>query len=115
MIVVAFPLVNAGIVVPLRWIGIAVLVVILLALVVAGIIVARLIIVRIRRIVPRRIWVIVTTIVRGAIGVGVRVVRVRPPRIKADIEDHPRAINEAALMTIPPMVAVMVPIPMPLP
>ena len=88
-IVVRFGLVNTGIVVPLRLIGIAVLVVILLALVVTGIIVARLIIVRIRRIVPGRIWVIITTIVRGAIGVVVRVVPVRPSRIKADIEDHP--------------------------
>src|SRR5438094_7283169 len=113
LIVVAFSLVNTGIVVPVRLIGIAVLVVILLALVVTGIIVARLIIVRIRRIVPGRIWVIITTIVRGAIGVGVRGIRVRPQRIKADIEDHPRSVKEMTSVAVPPVIAVAVPITMP--
>src|SRR5216110_2026150 len=113
-VVVRLSLVNTGIVVALRLVGIAVLVVIHLPLVIAGVVVAGIVIVRIRIIVAvgRR----AVAIIRKAIVVVVivRVVR-RPPRRKPQIEDHPRSINEGALVAIPPMVAVAVPVAMPIP
>src|SRR5881409_3811590 len=107
-------LVNSGIVVALRLIGIAVLIVIHLALVIAGVVVSGAIIVRIRIIVPvgRR----AVAIIRKAIVVVVIVRLVPgPPRIKSRTEDHPRSVNEAASVTIPPMVTVTVPVAMPIP
>src|SRR5262245_35344792 len=104
----AFPLVTAGIVVTVSLIGIAVLVVIHLAVVIAGIIVTRIVIVRIR------IGVVVVGI-SVTIEVIVRVQRVRPPGIESCREDHPCPVNEAAAMTVPPMITVAIPIPMPTP
>src|SRR5215471_758169 len=106
--VIAFALVNAGIVVTHSLIGIAVRVVIHCALVIAGIVVTRIVIVRIR------IGVVVVGI-SVTVGVIVRVPPGRPPGIESHIEDHPCSINEAAAMAVPPMIAVAVPIPMPIP
>src|SRR6202035_4415102 len=113
-IVVRFGLVNTGIVVILRLIGIAVLIVMHLPLIIAGIVVARLRIGRIRvvvvvvRVIVARVW--------RAVAVVVRIVSaIPPPRIKTDIEYHPRSIDEAAPMAIPPMVAMPVPVAMPIP
>src|SRR5215510_1179450 len=113
-IVVCFSLVNSGIVVGLRLIGIAVLIVIHLPLVIAGVVVSGVVIVRIRIIVTvgRR----AVAIIRKAIVVEVIVwVVPGPPGRKSQIEDHPRSINEGALMAIPPMVAIAVPVAMPIP
>src|SRR2546423_916580 len=106
-ILVCLSLVNTGIVGALRLVGIAVLIVIHLPLVIAGI---RIVRIRIIVTVGRR----AVAIIRKAIVaiVIVRVVR-RPPRRKSQIEDHPRSINEGALVAIPPMVAVAVPVAMP--
>src|SRR4030095_2713566 len=113
-IVVRFSLVNTGIVVALRLVGIAVLIVIHRPLVIAGVVVSGIVIVRIRITITvgRR----AVAIIRKAIVVEViiRVVR-RPPRRKSQIEDHPRSIDEGALVAIPPMVAVAVPVAMPIP
>src|SRR5438477_4837305 len=113
-VVVRLSLVNTGIVVALRLVGIAVLIVIHLTLVIARVVVAGIIIGRIRITITvgRR----AVAIIRKAIVVVVivRIVR-RPPWRKAQVEDHPRSINEGALVTIPPMVAVAVPVAMPIP
>src|SRR2546423_15596327 len=98
----------------LRWVKTAFSIVIHLPLVTGGVVTAGLIIVRIGRMITvgRR----AVAIIRKAIVVVVivRVVR-RPPRRKAQVEDHPRSINEGALVAIPPMVAVAVPVAMPIP
>src|SRR3989440_9730698 len=111
--VVPFILVNPGIIVALGLVGIAVLVVMHLPLVIAGVVISGIVIVRIRIIITvgRR----AVAIIRKAIVVVVivRVVR-RPPRREAQVEDHPRSINEGASVTIPPMVAIAVPIAMPI-
>src|SRR5262245_55571800 len=113
-IVVRLSLVNTGIVVALRLVGIAVLVVIHLPLVISGVVVAGIIIVRIGIIVAVRRGAV--AIIRNAIVVVVivRVVR-RPPRRKPQIENHPRPINERTPLTIPPVVAIAVPVAMPIP
>jgi len=109
-------LVNTGIVVALRLVGIAVLIVIHLPLVIAGVVVAGIIIVRIGIIITvrRRAVAIIRKAIVVVVVVIVRVVR-RPPRRKSQIKDHPRSINEGASVTIPPVVAIAVPIAMPIP
>src|SRR6266508_1913318 len=113
-IVLYFSLVNTEVVVTLRLAGKVILIVIHLSLVIAGVVVAGVVIVRLRLIVPvgRR----AVAIIRKAIVVVV-IVRVvpGPPRIKSRTEDHPRSVNEAASVTIPPMVTVTVPVAMPIP
>src|SRR5205814_8416494 len=111
-IVVRFSLVNAGIIVALRLIRIAVLIVIHLALVIAAV-VAGIVIVRIGNIirrVRRAVAIIRDTI---AVVVIVWVVPRRPPRIESDIKDDPRAVKEMTSVAVPPVIAVAVPITMP--
>src|SRR5439155_22122279 len=53
--------------------------------------------------------------VRGAVGEVIgRGPRPRPPWIKSDSKDHPRSVDEGAPVTIPPMIAVTVPIAIPI-
>src|SRR4029434_5883394 len=113
-IVVRFSLVNTGIVVALRLVGIAVLIVIHLSLVIAGVVVAGIIIVGVRIVIAevRRAGAIIRDVI--AVVFIIRVVR-RPPRRKYQTEHHPRSINEGASVTIPPVVAIAVPVAMPIP
>src|SRR5262245_31859613 len=89
------------------------LIVIHLALVIAGVVVTRIVIVRIRIVIDevRRDGAILRDVV--AVVFIIRVVR-RPPRIKSDTKDHPRFVDEATPVTVPPMIATSVPVAMPI-
>lgn len=63
--------------------------------------------------------IIVTRVFIIRVGVAVSVVIVwitpiRPPRIESGVEDHPGAVNVTAAVTVPPVIAIAGPIPMPI-
>src|SRR5437867_5063572 len=108
-------LINAGIVVSLRLIRVAVLIVIRLPLVIARIVGTRLVIVRIGIVVTISVVRRIVAGVRGSVSEVIgRSPRPRPPRIESATKDHPRSVDEGAPVTIPPMIAVTVPIAMPI-
>src|ERR1700730_565999 len=45
-----------------------------------------------------------------AVGVVIRVIPIWPPRIEAGVKDEPRAVEEVATVTVPPMVAATIPV-----
>ena len=65
-------------------------------------------------IVPISVSVGVAVVIGIAVAIVVIVwVPPRPPRIKSDVEYHPRAVKEMATMPVPPVIAASVPIAMP--